>query len=100
MRTGCFCNPAACQRFLNLSEEDVENNYQVYDISPFYFKKMQITSLKLNINTDILRTLYMYFSLATNVATKLTSFEVGLREQYEFLLVTCHIEAMFFVLSI
>ncbi|KAI9560495.1 hypothetical protein GHT06_011428 [Daphnia sinensis] len=27
VRTGCFCNPAACQRFLELSEEDLCSHY-------------------------------------------------------------------------
>ncbi|KAF7994271.1 hypothetical protein HCN44_003361 [Aphidius gifuensis] len=27
LRTGCFCNPGACQRHLNLSSEDVMKNY-------------------------------------------------------------------------
>lgn len=28
LRTGCFCNPGACQRHLNLSSEDVIKNYK------------------------------------------------------------------------
>lgn len=27
LRTGCFCNPGACQRHLNLSNEDLKNNF-------------------------------------------------------------------------
>ena len=27
LRTGCFCNPGACQRHMNLSDEDVLKNY-------------------------------------------------------------------------
>lgn len=27
LRTGCFCNPGACQRLLNLSNEDIKNQY-------------------------------------------------------------------------
>lgn len=29
LRTGCFCNPGACQRFLQLTDEDVEVHYKV-----------------------------------------------------------------------
>ncbi|EEZ98196.1 molybdenum cofactor sulfurase 1 [Tribolium castaneum] len=28
LRTGCFCNPGACQYFLNLSPEDVKKHYE------------------------------------------------------------------------
>ncbi|KAI2507980.1 MOSC N-terminal beta barrel domain [Fragilaria crotonensis] len=29
LRTGCFCNPGACQEALGLSDEDVKNNYLI-----------------------------------------------------------------------
>jgi len=29
LRTGCFCNPGACQRHLKLSDADLRNNFQV-----------------------------------------------------------------------
>lgn len=29
LRTGCFCNPGACQRLLQLSDTDVETHYKV-----------------------------------------------------------------------
>lgn len=28
LRTGCFCNPGACQAHLGLSHEDVIRNYE------------------------------------------------------------------------
>ena len=28
LRTGCFCNPGACQAYLGLSHEDVISNYE------------------------------------------------------------------------
>jgi len=27
VRTGCFCNPAACQRYLKLTEDDIQSHY-------------------------------------------------------------------------
>lgn len=32
LRTGCFCNPGACQRHLGLTDEDVRAHFQVYII--------------------------------------------------------------------
>jgi hypothetical protein len=29
LRTGCFCNPGACQRHLKLSDDDLRNHFQV-----------------------------------------------------------------------
>ena len=29
MRTGCFCNPAACQHYLQLTEDDIQSHYKV-----------------------------------------------------------------------
>ena len=29
LRTGCFCNPGACQRHLKLSDADLRNHFQV-----------------------------------------------------------------------
>ena len=29
MRAGCFCNPGACQRYLDISEADVRRNLEV-----------------------------------------------------------------------
>ena len=28
LRTGCFCNPGACQKFLNISANEVDYNYR------------------------------------------------------------------------
>ena len=29
VRTGCFCNLGACQKFLNISDEELKNNFDV-----------------------------------------------------------------------
>ncbi|XP_030766753.1 molybdenum cofactor sulfurase 3-like [Sitophilus oryzae] len=37
LRTGCFCNPGACQRFLNLSSADVRRHFESIIIKTFTF---------------------------------------------------------------
>jgi len=37
VRTGCFCNPAACQRYLQLSDDDVYNQFKVIKKKIFAF---------------------------------------------------------------
>lgn len=29
LRTGCFCNPGACQRHLNLTDDDLKAHFKV-----------------------------------------------------------------------
>jgi molybdenum cofactor sulfurtransferase len=58
LRTGCFCNPGACQRHLELSLEELEEHFEVIIEDPFYFA--------LNIYCSSVR-------LATCVVTQSTS---------------------------
>lgn len=32
LRTGCFCNPGACQRHLNQTEKDLLSHFEVGDV--------------------------------------------------------------------
>lgn len=34
LRTGCFCNPGACQRHLKMSVEELEKQFEVNNNSP------------------------------------------------------------------
>lgn len=54
MIKGCFCNPAACQRYLHLTDDDLYNRFVV-----FYFLKFftfYFTSLFCNFNNKAGRT--------------------------------------------
>ena len=31
LRTGCFCNPGACQRYLDLTSEQILENMEVHN---------------------------------------------------------------------
>ena len=36
LRTGCFCNPGACQRYLDLTSEQILENMEVHIILYMY----------------------------------------------------------------
>lgn len=42
LRTGCFCNPGACQRHLKLSDNDLKAHYKVIHL---HFKKIVTHSI-------------------------------------------------------
>ena len=48
VRTGCFCNLGACQKFLNISDEELKNNFDVSSL-------IQLTS---KIPTSIFQNIY------------------------------------------
>lgn len=47
LRTGCFCNPGACQRHLKLTIEDLKHHFQVILIWILFIKNVYLYEKKI-----------------------------------------------------